>query len=83
MSETFGMEKGLGKMPEFITINAENKVNNRIIADSFEAAEEFCGAGKVIVETETTGPAILGYVWDGTTFTPATETPVIEEPITE
>ena len=83
MSVTFGMAKGLEKMPEFITINAENKVNNRIIADSFEAAEEFCGTGMVIVETESTGPGLIGYAWDGATFTPSTETLIIEEPVVE
>ena len=78
-------------MPEFITINTENKVNNRIIADSFESAEEFCGVGMVIIETEETGPGLIGHLWDGTVFTPAPEEtlteesvePTVEETVTE
>lgn len=80
--ETSGMEKDLGiQMANFVVVE-NGIVKNFIVADSFESAEENCGVGKIVVETEETGVPHFGGTWDGQKFGPApVEEPVVVEPI--
>jgi hypothetical protein len=55
-------------MSNVFVIVKDGFVRNKIVADSFEAAEEFCGPGVVFVETEETGAAHVNGRWDGTKF---------------
>lgn len=63
-------------MANFVVVE-DGIVRNRISADSFESAEEVCGVGKIVIETEETGIAYYGGTWDGQKFGPE---PIIEEP---
>ena len=70
-------------MPNFITLDENKKVNNIIIVDSFEAAEEFCGVGAVIAQTEANSKVRIGDFWDGTTFVPAPVEESVRTPVEE
>jgi len=51
-------------------------VSNVIVGDSLEAVEAI--VGECVQETETTGPAIIGWTWDGAVFVAPPE-PEVEE----
>lgn len=72
-------------MSKRFVIVEDNKVVNFIMADSFESAEQFAGAGKIVEETEATGQALTNCEWDGEKFIQTFSPPVIieEEPVIE
>jgi hypothetical protein len=56
----------------------DNVVENVIVANTLEIAEQVTSSYCVEVKPET--PAHIGDTWDGTTFIPA---PVVEAPVAE
>ena len=50
-------------------------VSNVVVGDSLEVVASI--VGPCVEETEATGPAGIGYTWDGSVFTP----PVIRPPM--
>lgn len=71
-------------MARFVVVE-NGIVKNFIIAESFESAEENCGVGKIVVETEETGIPYFGSTWDGQKFgpKPAEPEPVVEPTVEE
>ncbi len=66
-------------MEKFVVVE-DGIVRNFIVSESFEMAEEFCGIGKIVVETEETGTAYIYGTWDGVKFGPK---PVDENAVKE
>ena len=64
-------------MPNFATLDKDNKVTNIIVADSQEIAEQVTGLP--CAEYTADNPAHIGLGYDGTTFEQPVA-PVIEEP---
>ena len=53
----------------FAVVNpAGGVVSNVVVGDDLAIVETV--VGPCVEETEATGPAGIGYVWDGSTFTP-------------
>ena len=58
-------------MANFAIVNPNGGiVNNVVAAETIDAVLEY--VGPCVEVTEATGPASIGYVWDGTVFTPPT-----------
>lgn len=56
-------------MANFAVVNpAGGVVSNVVVGETLEAVQEVVGS--CVEVTESTGPASIGYVWDGTAFTP-------------
>lgn len=72
-------------MDNIFIVVKDGFVKNRIVAESFEAAEEFCGPGNIFIETDETGPAYIDGRWDGTKFYPVNpdDMPVKQDSIDE
>ena len=56
-------------MPRFAVLTAENTVENYVVADTLEIAEEVTGATCVLLSLKTAWPW-LGDLWNGTEFEP-------------
>lgn len=55
-------------MPNYAVVNPNGgQVSNVVVGETLEAVQEVVGA--CVEVTEATGPASIGYAWDGSQFT--------------
>lgn len=54
-----------------VVASSGGTVTNTVVGDNLDDVKAV--VGEVVEITETTGPASIGYIWDGSTFTPPAE----------